>query len=162
MSRHQFRLLVVLHQVFVFVSLIVYEMTVGSLPPELVGYIGVGGSVVEEPGGGGLARGFTDWLYYAELCVSVVASLGLFLFKSWGRPLFLLVTIFFVLTTPAYESFVSTGWSAALTYVATLFEGMIIALIFFSHLRRLFTGAKGDEETRYAERERDELTAADA
>ena len=150
MSRHQFRLLVVLHQSCVFASVIVYEMTIGSLPPELSGYMGVGGSVVTEADGGSLSSGFTDWLYYGLLFISLVASLGLFLFQSWGRLLFLLCMIFFVLTTPVYESYVNTGWSAMLGYVATLFEGMIIALIFFSHLRRLFTEARDDERTTYA------------
>ena len=153
MSRHQFRLLVVLHQLFVFASLIVYEMSVDTLPPELSSYLGVGGSVVEEPGGGNLSSGFTDWLYYALLFLSVVASLGLFLFQRWGRVLFMFCTILFVLTTPVYESYVSTGWSATLAYVATLFEGMIIALIFFSSLRRLFTESEDVERTGYASSE---------
>ena len=147
MSRYQFRLLVVLHQSCAFASLIVYEMTVGSLPPELTRYLGVGGSVVEEPDGGGLSSAFTDWLYYALLFASLIASLGLFLFRRWGRPLFLLSTALFVLTTPFYESFVSTGWSATLAYAASLLEGMIIALIFFSHLGRPFAGPRADERT---------------
>jgi|GEM_PF-3067072 len=145
MSRHQFRLLVVLHQLCVFASLIVYEMTLGSLPPELSGYMGVGGSVVTESDGSGLSLGFTDWLYYGLLFLSLVASLGLFLFQSWGRFLFLLSTVLFFVTTPLYESYVSTGWSAMVGYPATLLEGMIIALIFFSHLRRPFTEARDDE-----------------
>jgi hypothetical protein len=136
--------------VFVFASLIVYEMTVGSLPPELSGYMGVGGSVVTEPDGSSLSSGFSDWLYYALLCLSLVASLGLFLFQRWGRFLFLLSTILFLVTTPLYESYVNTGWSAMVGYPATLFEGMIIALIFFSHLRRPFTEARDDERTTYA------------
>lgn len=151
MSRHQFRILVVLHQSFVFLSLIVYEMTVGTLPPELSGYLGVGGSVVTEPDGGGLLSGFEDWLYYVLLLFSLVGSLGLFLFQSWGRPVFLLGTILFVLTTPLYDSYVNTGWAAALGYPATLCEGMILALIFFSHLRRPFTEARDDERTRHAD-----------
>lgn len=150
MSRHQFRLLVVLHQLFAFGALIVYEMTVGLLPPELTSYLGVGGSVVEEPGGDGLASGFTDWVYYVLLFASLVASLGLFLFQHWGRPLFLISTILFVLTTPLYESYVSTGWSATLAYVASLLEGMILALIFFSSLSRLFTKSAEDEHDRDA------------
>ncbi|HLL15480.1 MAG TPA: hypothetical protein VK388_10470 [Pyrinomonadaceae bacterium] len=140
-------MLVVLHQLFAFASLIVYEMTVGSLPPELSDYMGVGGSVITEPDGSSPASGFTDWLYYAHLFFSLVGSLGLFLFQSWGRPVFLLSTIFFMLTTPIYDSYVNTGWSALVGYPATLFEGMIIALIFFSHLRRLFTEAREDERT---------------
>jgi hypothetical protein len=138
MSRHQFRLLLVLYQTFVFASLIVYEMTIGSVAPELGGYLD-GGSVVEEAGRGGLSSGYIDWLYYVHLFASLVASLGLFLFQSWGRPLFLLCVIFYVLTTPGNESYVNTGWASALGYLASLFEGMILALIFFSHLRRLFT-----------------------
>lgn len=150
MSRHQFRLFVVLHQLFILASLIVYEMTVDSLPPELSGYLGVGGSVVEDPDGGNLSSGFTDWLYYALLFLSVIASLGLFMFQHWGRVLFMFCTILFVLTTPIYESYVSTGWSATLSYVASLFEGMILALVFFSHLRRLFTESGDVERTEYA------------
>ncbi|HEX8633313.1 MAG TPA: hypothetical protein VF703_04095 [Pyrinomonadaceae bacterium] len=145
MSRHQFRLLIVLYQVCIFGSLIVYEMTIGSVAPESGGYLD-GGSVVEEAGGGGLSGGYTDWLYYVHLFASLVASLGLFLFQSWGRTLFLLCAIFYLLTTPVYESYVNTGWASTLGYLASLFEGMILALIFFSHLRRLFNGAAGDVE----------------
>jgi hypothetical protein len=137
MSRHQFRLLLVLYQVCVFASLIVYEMTIGSVVPELGGYPD-GGSVVGEPDGSSLSGGYVDWLYYVHLFASLVASLGLFLFQSWGRPLFLLCSIFYVLTTPVYDSYVNTGLASMLGYLASLCEGMIIALIYFSHLRRLF------------------------
>jgi hypothetical protein len=139
MSRHQFRLLVVAHQLLVFGGLVVYEMTAGGLPPELAQYADVGRSVVEDEGGSGWLGNVDDWLYYGLLAAALVASLGLCLFKRWGRTLFLLCTVIWVITSPLSEFYVNMGWSTLLGYPATLLEGMIIALAYFSHLRRMFT-----------------------
>lgn len=140
MSRQQFRLLAVAHQLLIFGGLIVYEMTVGALPPDIAQYADVGRSVVEEEGGGGIWPGtFHDWLYYVLMFTSLVASLGLCLFKRWGRTLFLACTVSWVLSSLLSEFYVNTGWAALVNYAATLLEGMIIALAYFSHVRRMFT-----------------------
>jgi len=138
MSRHQFRLLVIAHQLLVFGGLVVYEMTAGTLPPELAQYANTGRSVVEDEGGGGWLGSFDDWLYYGLLAAALVASLGLCLFKRWGRSLFLLCTVIWVITSPLSEFYVNMGWSTLLGYPATLLEGMIIALAYFSHVHRMF------------------------
>lgn len=138
MSRHQFRLLVVLHQLFGFGSIVVYELTVGGVPPELTQFLDEGSSVVEEEGGGGFQKGFDDALFYGLMFLSVLASLGLCLFQRWGRTLFLLCSVIFILTWPVYQFHVVTGWSEMFGYAATILEGMIIALLYFSHLRRMF------------------------
>jgi hypothetical protein len=141
MSRQQFRLLVVAHQLLIFGGLVVYEMTARALPPDLAQYVDVGRSVVEDEGGGWL-RSFDDWLYYALTAASLVGSLGMCLFKKWGRTLFLLCTLVWLFTSPVSEFYVQTGWSSMVGYAATLLEGMIIALAYFSHVRRLFARAE--------------------
>lgn len=137
MSRHQFRLLVVLHQLLVFGGLVIYEMTTDALPPDITDYLDAGSSVLESEDGGWVSN-FLDWFSYAMLCISLVASLGMCLFKSWGRTLFLLCTVILLLSSPVHEFYVNTGWSEMLVYAETLLEGMIIALAYFSHVHRMF------------------------
>jgi hypothetical protein len=142
MSRQQFRLLVVLHQLFVFGTIIVYELTVKGLPPEITQFLDVGSSVVEEQGGSGFPVGFDDGLFYGLTFLSVLSSLGLCLFHRWGRALFLFCSLLFILTSPVTQFYVNTGWSAMLGATATILEGMVIALAYFSHVRRMFAPAE--------------------
>lgn len=75
--------------------------------------------------------------------MGLAASVGLCLGHRWGRTLFLVTFVTALLTTPFTEFYLSTGWTAFVAYLAGMTEGMIIALAYFSPVRRMFE--KSDE-----------------
>ena len=139
MSRHQFRLFVVIKQLLVFGSIIVDEISYTSLPPELRSYLGLDNSVLNAQITS--VTPLSDvpyWLGWLSLLTGVVASVGLCLAQRWGRTLYLatfLLALFLTLTT---EFYLASGASSFVYYLAGTTEGMIIALVYFSPVRRLF------------------------
>lgn len=143
MSRNQFRLLVVLDQLLILASIVVQEVTDGSLPPELRSYLGIDESVLNAQITS--VTPLTDvpyWLGNVILVVGLVAAFGLYLGKRWGRTLFLLTvltTLLLTLLTPVY---INTGWTAFVSYLVGTTEGMILGLAYFSHVKRMFDNPK--------------------
>ena len=135
MTRQQFRLLVVLYQFVAFGLLIVSELPEQFLPPEMGN--GYDQSVLDAPGSS-FFDDIPQMIYYATTFLNVVASIGLCFGKKWGRSLFVGCALALLLSLWLGDGYYSGGWSSALNYVASLLEGMIIALIYFSHLRRMF------------------------
>lgn len=91
MSRNQFRLLVVINQLLIVGAVVVQEISDKSLPPELKNYLGIDDSVLNTQ-----ITSITPlsdvpyWFGTVLLFVGVIASVGLFFGKGWGRKLFLL------------------------------------------------------------------------
>lgn len=145
MSRHQFKLLVVLNQLLVLAAMIVYEVTDRSLPPELREYLPIDESVFNTQIGSVTSR--SDLPYWVGILVIVsglLSSLGLCLEKKWGRTLYVLTFATALVITPFTEFYLSSGWAAFVSYAAGATEGMIIALAFFSPARRMFESSEPD------------------
>jgi hypothetical protein len=139
MSRHQFRLLVVINQLLVLGAIVVHEITDRSLPPELKSYLGIDESVLNAQIAS--VTPLSDvpyWLGTAIILTGLAASVGLCLGERWGRSLFLVTFAAALLTTPLTEFYLSTGWTAFVSYLVGTTEGMIIALAYFSPVRRMF------------------------
>lgn len=136
MTRSQFRFLVVANQLLVLASLVVPEITDRwMMPPELQAYIAMDASVLN------VATTFSDvpfWVARVIVAIGVVAAIGLCFGKPWGRTLYLLTFLASLITTFLWEYFVSTALSVVVSYVATITEGMILGLAYFSHIRRIF------------------------
>jgi hypothetical protein len=145
MSRHQFRLLVVLNQFLIVAAIVVQEITDGSLPPELRSYLGIDESVLDTQIVS--VTPLSDvpyWLGIVVILMGLAASIGLCLGKRWGRSLFVVTFVVALVTTLFTDFYLNTGWTAFVSYLAGSTEGMIIALAYFSPVRRMF---KRSEET---------------
>ncbi|MBB6066170.1 hypothetical protein [Pseudoxanthomonas broegbernensis] len=73
--------------------------------------------------------------------VYVCAYLGMILYKKWARALLTTTALLGGLSIPLYGMSVQSGYEAMLGYFATLGDGMVIALSFFSELRLKFSKA---------------------
>ncbi|HEX5706818.1 MAG TPA: hypothetical protein VFX96_05965 [Pyrinomonadaceae bacterium] len=130
MSRHQFRLLVVVNLLLLFGNHFVHDATLGLLPPELQDYAGGGPSLLE-----------AQWPYYFMLgldFLTVAAAVGLCLGRRWGRTLYLACFVVSISATLMSPFHFSTAWSSLVGALFGTTEGMILALAYFSHLRRMF------------------------
>lgn len=142
MSRQQFRLLVVLNQILLFAGLPLQSMADPQLPPELAAEFDIEPSIM---GGAPL---FDDYVYLFSRALhflTLAAAVGLFYAKPWGRMLYLacfVASLFVAALTPFY---LDVGWviSFGTLYGAT--EGMILGLVYFSHLKRMFERADEGE-----------------
>ena len=148
MTRQQFRLLVVVNQILLFAYYPVGDLTDSLLPPELAGQFGMDASVMEGHGGGSFSD---DPLYLLSLGLSLltlVAAVGLFFAKRWGRTLYLFALAAGLVLTASTPFYVNTGWTVAFGALYGTTEGMILGLVYFSHLRRMFErrGTEGDDD----------------
>ena len=132
MSRHQFKLLVILNQLLLLTALVVREFTNASIL--------AGDKSVFDSAGLNLppVSDFPFWIGMALIGTGLVAAVGLCLEKRWGRTLYVGTFAVAVLITPLTELYVDTSWTVLVSYLAATSEGMIIALMFFSPIKRLF------------------------
>ncbi len=156
MTKQQFRLLVVFNQLLLFGGYVVGDLSDAHLPPELQTQFVTGASVMDGSGGWPqTSEQYWYWLYLAVNLATLAAAAGLCLGRRWGRTLFLacyVIALGLALLTPVHAG-AATNW-ANLTYsLYGTTEGMILALAYFSHLRRMF---------RRDEREDDETTEDEA
>ena len=85
-------------------------------------------------GYGGQAWVMDPRYYFSVALAKVLASVGLVLFLSWGRWLFLGVAAVAIASVPFSGVSVGAPMDNAVGYVATLLDGAILALAFSSPL----------------------------
>jgi hypothetical protein len=142
MSRHQFRILIVLNQFLAFGTYFVTDLTDNYLPPELQSYLGISESVL---GGSGTkvenfsySAALPYWIGVFLLFLGIFAALGLWFGRKWGRFLFLAIFTTTFLLIPFTEVYISNRWSVLIANLWTLTDSIILTLAYFSHLRRMF------------------------
>ena len=143
MTRNQFRLLVVINQLLILVSVVVQEVTDRSLPPELRSYLGIDESVLNAQMTG--VPPLTDWPYWVGtviIVIGLIASFGLYLGKRWGRSLFLLTLLAVLVTTFLLPVYITTAWTSFVSSLVGITDGMILGLAYFSHVKRMFDNAE--------------------
>jgi hypothetical protein len=154
MTRQQFRLLVFANQLLLFAAYVVRDQTNADLPPELQEYLFTGASVMDAADASlFFSEQNLDALWVVIDVATLAGAVGLCLGRGWGRTLYLacyVASLFAGLLTPFHAS---TNWPAFLFVLYGTTEGMILALAYFSHLRRMF---------RRDEREDGELPADEA
>ena len=138
MTRQQFQILVVVNQLLGFAVLVAQALTDHLLPPELHGFLGLDRSVLEDDPAVTRFGDLTDLLSTALVIVHVVSSVGLCLGRRWGRTLFAFRLLVEVVLVAFYPFYVTTAWTAMCSYAFGISEGMVLGLVYFSHLRRLF------------------------
>lgn len=140
MSRHMFKLLVVVNQILLFASMLVAEIT--DTTPNVDESVFVSENSSWPP--------FSDvpyWLGWILVATGLGAAVGLCLEQGWGRTLFVATFVVAVISTPLTEFYVSPGWASVFGYLASATEGMIIALAYFSPVRRMYEPSEPDSQT---------------
>ena len=122
----------------IFASLVVQSITEGWLPPETRSFLGIQSSVLDAEIDVTSQSQMIYTLWWSVTFISVLTSVGVILFRRWGRTLFVFVSILTLLMIPFTEIYVDTGWTVLVGSVVGIVEGMIISLMFFSPLRKLF------------------------
>ena len=135
MTRNQFRILVVLNQLLVLAAVVAQEMFEQSFGSDH----GPDVSVMNPETLTAVSSSYVQyWFGTATLVSGLIASVGLVFGQRWGRTLFLLTCVaalFFSLSTDIH---ISNGWSGSVSYLASLTDGAILALAYFSHVKRIF------------------------
>lgn len=144
--RRNFQTLVVAHQLLVFAVLVVQPFTEGWMPPEAQGFPDAEASLLDEAGGPDTRFVLMRSLWWALTLGSLLASAGLLFFRPWARALFSLTAVAFVLAAPLQEYYVDTGWTVMVAGLGALCEGMLIALVYFSPVRKMFARGGAAEE----------------
>ena len=128
MSKRLFRLLLILNWALFVVAIAAFFFTRAQLPPQLRDY------VESQPLSGNVGVAY-DLLY---IIVAVVAWVGVFRFKRWGRELFLAVYIVGLVEIPFGPAIVVTGWVYLVDSLINAVWGITIAAMYFSPIRGAF------------------------
>jgi hypothetical protein len=101
----------------------------GLLPPELAAY---SESRLEAP------MTALEYLFLALAGPLLVSAVGLWLFKPWARWLYTAVTAAAFLLAPFDPPWIGSSVASTFNDLATFCDGAVLALIWFSELRRRF------------------------
>ena len=66
--------------------------------------------------------------------------------QRWGRTLFVAMIAGVVISTPMTEFYMSSGWASVFAYLSSVTDGMIIALAYFSPVKRIFEPSEPDSQ----------------
>jgi hypothetical protein len=138
MTKQQFRFLVIANQLLLLAAYIVRDLTDVHLPPELQEHLVPSESVMDGTDTNLFSEQnlFVLWVFIDIM--GLAGAVGLCFGRRWGRTLYLgcyVSTLFAGLLTPFYFS---ANWPAFVFLLYGTTEGMILALAYFSHLRRMF------------------------
>jgi hypothetical protein len=140
MSRHAFKLLVVGNQILLLAYTLITEMVNNaSIEDESV--------FVTENSNWPPLSDVPYWLGWTLLATGLIAAVGLCLEQRWGRILFVVTFAAAVISTPLTEFYVSSGWASLIGYLTAASEGMIIALAYFSPVKRMFEPSEPASQT---------------
>ena len=137
MTRRHFQILVVVWQLLILGYFAVDYATEHTLPLELSGDPSTYASVLDQDRYAMMEIAF-DAAFWTQIFIGLLAAVGLVLFKAWSRTALLVYLIFALLITPASGPYITTGWTTLVGYVCSLFEGGIVALAYFSSIRKMF------------------------
>ena len=137
MSRHAFKLLVVGNQILLLAYTLLDEMTKNAFSEDESVF-------VTESSNWPPLSDVPYWLGWILLVTGLIAAVGLCLEKRWGRTLFAAMIVGVVISTPMTEFYVSWGWASLFAYLSSVTDGMIIALAYFSPVKRIFEPSEPD------------------
>ena len=137
MTRRHFQILVVVWQLFILGYLAVDYATELPLPVELSGDPSTYASVLDQDRYPMMEMAY-DAAFWTHIFIGLLAAIGLVLFRAWGRTALVVYLIFGLVITPASGLYMTTGWSTLVGYLCSLIEGGIVALAYFSPIRKMF------------------------
>jgi len=106
--------------------------------PWLYGYLDTETQSILAWGGYKAALNLPEWFWNAYLLITIVSYIGMFLLRKIFRTLFLVVMIFSFPITFIGGIYVMTGIEVILIDLSTLLTGFIIALAYYSNLKKHF------------------------
>ena len=74
---------------------------------------------------------------------ALLATVGLLLFKWWGRPLSVWISVLSLLSYPFLGAMLFSGWALMFTEVATMMWGAVLAMAYYSDVRLRFESDAG-------------------
>ncbi|MCA1604299.1 MAG: hypothetical protein LC775_02175, partial [Acidobacteria bacterium] len=80
----------------------------------------------------------TNVPFLIQTLLGIIAAVGLILFRTWGRPVFLVYIAAELVASLLTGPHVNTGWTVLVGYIYSLAEGVILALMYFSPIRKMF------------------------
>ncbi len=137
MTVKQFRLFLTLSWVLLVATIIMFIWTEQYLPPPLQEYLN---QQLEDQAG--IMESFLLMTIAVILGLAIIISyVGLYFWKNWARPLFLISLVAGYLLSPLDTApVVMPAWSYYLGDLATLFTGMVLAIIYYNeNIRQHFT-----------------------
>ena len=143
--RRNFQILVVCSQIFALGITVTQYLTESLLPPALLGYLNDQATILV-PDRYSVVELLTDIPFILQTLLGLLAAVGLILFRTWGRPVFLVYIAAELIISLLTGPYVNTGWTVFVGYVCSLTEGSILALIYFSPIRKMFRPQNEDEE----------------
>lgn len=81
---------------------------------------------------------FFGMMSIISITIMLIGSVGLLLFKKWGRILYILSWVFYFALYSGTQVFVLTPISSFLSDIGSLGEGFILALAYFSPISEYF------------------------
>lgn len=139
MLRRYFQIIVIMSQVLALLITVVQYITESSLPPELLWYLHAYASILI-PDRYSVLELLTNIPFLIQTSLGLLAAVGLILFKTWGKSVFLIYLAAELVITLLSGPYVSTGWTVFFGYLCSLTEGVILALMYFSPIRKMFNG----------------------
>ncbi len=138
MLRRNFQIIVACSQILALTALVVQYLTESSLPPELLGYLSAYETILI-PDRYSVLEALTNIPLLVQTLLGILGAVGLILFRAWGRPVFLIYIGAALLVNRAYLDLMSTpAGRIFFGYLCSLTEGVTIALMYFSPIRKMF------------------------
>lgn len=147
MTRHKFRFLVLFNQLCSFGWYLAEEAAQGAIPEELRAVFGLDQSVLATPADYDTAYGDLPYTVFVGVTLlGAVGAAGMCLGRNWGRRLFVFCLAIEVALTPLTPYSIATGWGGFVSYLHSISAGMVLALVYFSPVRRMFPRESEEEE----------------
>jgi hypothetical protein len=128
-----FRSLMLASLAFTILALIL-DITVPALVPEIVRFAEE--QYWNQTSTGGLVFRLVIFILY--VVASLVAFVGLYLFKPWARPTNFILAALVIFVSPAMGHVVLSGLAQGLGEIALLLWGAVLALAYFSSISERF------------------------
>ena len=137
MTPKLFKQLLIAWWILGIVSIVVTLLTERYLPIELIAYLD---SVAEtEPS-------FVEWtalfVGFILFVAMIVASFGVFIFKPWGRMLFLWSNVFVLPLSPIFGPSVLSGWAVTVGFAWSVLTGGVLFTMYLPPISYLIEQGK--------------------
>ena len=133
MTRKSFRILLVLSWLIIIAGVVASFATEISLPSELQSYLV---RIESAP----LANGeiVLAVVNVTSIVLAAVRTVGLFRFRRWALTLLPMSYVLQFVLILVNGPYVESGWVSILVHLASLVDGIILALVYFTPLRESF------------------------